>query len=109
MPELRRGVRASPLVDKNNKRFIAANHVKTRAAAAREAAATCKKLIVGSVSQTQAPMADASGGLSANKVTGQEEEGNTAPFPDRVGINTLFFLFHFSSFFTLIESVSSFE
>lgn len=25
-----------------------------------------------------------SGGLSANKVTGQEEEGNTAPFPDRV-------------------------
>lgn len=29
-------------------------------------------------------MADGSGGLSANKVTGQEEEGNTAPFPERV-------------------------
>lgn len=31
-------------------------------------------------------MADASGGLSANKATGQEEEGNTAPFPDRVQV-----------------------
>ncbi|KAK3027157.1 hypothetical protein RJ639_041258 [Escallonia herrerae] len=31
-------------------------------------------------------MADASGGLSANKVTGQEEEGNTAPFPERVQV-----------------------
>ncbi|KAM0007733.1 putative kinase, ATP binding protein [Helianthus debilis subsp. tardiflorus] len=31
-------------------------------------------------------MADGSGGLSANKVTGQEEEGNTAPFPDRVQV-----------------------
>lgn len=29
-------------------------------------------------------MADGSGGLSANKVTGQEEEGNTAPFPGGV-------------------------
>ncbi|CAH1438010.1 unnamed protein product [Lactuca virosa] len=27
-----------------------------------------------------------SGGLSANKVTGQEEEGNTAPFPERVQV-----------------------
>ncbi|KAF5783453.1 putative protein kinase CK1-CK1-Pl family [Helianthus annuus] len=31
-------------------------------------------------------MADVSGGLSANKVTGQEEEGNTAPFPERVQV-----------------------
>ncbi|KAK9274114.1 hypothetical protein L1049_018928 [Liquidambar formosana] len=31
-------------------------------------------------------MADDSGGLSANKVTGQEEEGSTAPFPDRVQV-----------------------
>ena len=29
-------------------------------------------------------MADDSGGLSANKATGQEEEGSTAPFPERV-------------------------
>ncbi|KAF5937169.1 hypothetical protein HYC85_024675 [Camellia sinensis] len=29
-------------------------------------------------------MGDESGGLSANKVTGQEEEGNTAPFPEKV-------------------------
>ena len=29
-------------------------------------------------------MGDDSGGLSANKVTGQEEEGSTAPFPERV-------------------------
>ncbi|KAL6976755.1 Casein kinase 1-like protein hd16 [Sarracenia purpurea var. burkii] len=31
-------------------------------------------------------MGDDSGGLSANKVTGQEEEGNTAPFPERVQV-----------------------
>ncbi|KAK6925726.1 Protein kinase domain [Dillenia turbinata] len=31
-------------------------------------------------------MADDSGGLSANKVTGQEEEGSTAPFPERVSV-----------------------
>lgn len=29
-------------------------------------------------------MGDDSGGLSANKAAGQEEEGNTAPFPERV-------------------------
>ena len=27
---------------------------------------------------------DDSGGLSANKVVSQEEEGNTAPFPEKV-------------------------
>ncbi|KAL5765203.1 hypothetical protein ACOSQ2_017797 [Xanthoceras sorbifolium] len=31
-------------------------------------------------------MADDSGGLSANKAVGQEEEGNTAPFPERVQV-----------------------
>lgn len=31
-------------------------------------------------------MGDESGGLSANKVTGQEEEGSTAPFPERVQV-----------------------
>ena len=31
-------------------------------------------------------MADASGGLRANIVTGQEEEGNTPPFPERVQV-----------------------
>ncbi|PRQ55222.1 hypothetical protein RchiOBHm_Chr1g0322201 [Rosa chinensis] len=28
-------------------------------------------------------MADDSGGLSANKAAGQEEEGSTAPFPEK--------------------------
>uniref|UniRef100_A0A2P2MPZ2 Uncharacterized protein MANES_15G104900 n=1 Tax=Rhizophora mucronata TaxID=61149 RepID=A0A2P2MPZ2_RHIMU len=36
-------------------------------------------------------MADGSGGLSANKATGQEEEGSTAPFPEHVWF--FFFLF----------------
>ncbi|THF93948.1 hypothetical protein TEA_017638 [Camellia sinensis var. sinensis] len=31
-------------------------------------------------------MGDESGGLSANKVTGQEEEGSTAPFPETVQV-----------------------
>ncbi|KAF3444433.1 hypothetical protein FNV43_RR14125 [Rhamnella rubrinervis] len=31
-------------------------------------------------------MGDDSGGLSANKAAGQEEEGNTAPFPERVQV-----------------------
>ncbi|KAA8528147.1 hypothetical protein F0562_035602 [Nyssa sinensis] len=31
-------------------------------------------------------MGDDSGGLSANKVTGQEEEGSTTPFPERVQV-----------------------
>uniref|UniRef100_A0A2P2MPY3 non-specific serine/threonine protein kinase n=2 Tax=Rhizophora mucronata TaxID=61149 RepID=A0A2P2MPY3_RHIMU len=31
-------------------------------------------------------MADGSGGLSANKATGQEEEGSTAPFPEHVQV-----------------------
>ncbi|KAL9678921.1 hypothetical protein QQ045_016773 [Rhodiola kirilowii] len=31
-------------------------------------------------------MGDESGGLSANKVAGQEEEGSTAPFPERVQV-----------------------
>ncbi|GKV45945.1 hypothetical protein SLEP1_g52969 [Rubroshorea leprosula] len=32
------------------------------------------------------PMGDDSGGLSANKAGGQEEEGSTAPFPERVQV-----------------------
>lgn len=31
-------------------------------------------------------MGDDNGGLSANRVAGQEEEGSTAPFPERVNI-----------------------
>ncbi|MQL96819.1 hypothetical protein Taro_029498 [Colocasia esculenta] len=34
----------------------------------------------------KAVMADGSGGLSANKAAGQEEEGSTAPFPERVQV-----------------------
>ncbi|KAD5961699.1 hypothetical protein E3N88_13172 [Mikania micrantha] len=114
MPELRRGVRrarASPVVDKKRncstpKRSgrLVGNYVKTRAAAAREAAATVvevKQPQIKKKNESLAPapvivvlkseekgvqMGDASGGLSANKVTGQEEEGNTAPFPDRVQV-----------------------
>uniref|UniRef100_A0A2N9H9W6 non-specific serine/threonine protein kinase n=1 Tax=Fagus sylvatica TaxID=28930 RepID=A0A2N9H9W6_FAGSY len=33
-----------------------------------------------------AAMGDDSGGLSANKAAGQEEEGSTAPFPERVSV-----------------------
>uniref|UniRef100_A0A6N2K8A0 non-specific serine/threonine protein kinase n=1 Tax=Salix viminalis TaxID=40686 RepID=A0A6N2K8A0_SALVM len=38
------------------------------------------------VETLKVPMADESGGLSANKAGGQEEEGNTAPFPDKVQV-----------------------
>lgn len=38
-------------------------------------------------------MGDDSGGLSANKAAGQEEEGNTAPFPERVCVFLLYFAF----------------
>eukprot|EP00268_Persea_americana_P011455 TRINITY_DN1483_c0_g1_i1.p1 TRINITY_DN1483_c0_g1~~TRINITY_DN1483_c0_g1_i1.p1 ORF type:complete len:726 (+),score=130.73 TRINITY_DN1483_c0_g1_i1:352-2529(+) len=34
----------------------------------------------------EAMVGDNSGGLSANKVTGQEEEGSTSPFPERVQV-----------------------
>ncbi|KAK8630340.1 hypothetical protein V6N13_079138 [Hibiscus sabdariffa] len=34
----------------------------------------------------EAEMGDESGGLSANKAAGQEEEGSTAPFPERVHV-----------------------
>lgn len=34
----------------------------------------------------KAVMADDSGGLSANKAAGQEEEGSTAPFPEKVRV-----------------------
>lgn len=35
----------------------------------------------------EAMVGDNSGGLSANKVTGQEEEGSTSPFPERVSLS----------------------
>ncbi|PNT46810.1 hypothetical protein POPTR_003G215700v4 [Populus trichocarpa] len=38
------------------------------------------------VEKLKGPMADDSGGLSANKAGGQEEEGNNAPFPDKVQV-----------------------
>ena len=37
--------------------------------------------------ENKAVMADDSGGLSANKAAGQEEEGSTAPFPEKVSEN----------------------
>ncbi|KAL7199252.1 hypothetical protein ACSBR2_021523 [Camellia fascicularis] len=38
------------------------------------------------IGKKRGTMGDESGGLSANKVTGQEEEGNTAPFPEKVQV-----------------------
>lgn len=43
-------------------------------------------------------MGDDSGGLSANKAAGQEEEGNTAPFPERVYLFVCCFYCIFCSF-----------
>ena len=38
----------------------------------------------------KAVMGDESGGLSANKAAGQEDEGNTVPFPEKVFTFVLF-------------------
>lgn len=43
-------------------------------------------------------MGDDSGGLSANKATGQEEEGSTAPFPERVSSNLFIVLLQLLNF-----------
>ena len=43
-----------------------------------------KKLVKVNKEKKGAVMGDDSGGLSANKAAGQEEEGSTAPFPERV-------------------------
>ncbi|XP_039123863.1 casein kinase 1-like protein HD16 isoform X2 [Dioscorea cayenensis subsp. rotundata] len=43
-------------------------------------------LVVGEEEKKKEMMGEDSGGLSANKVAGQEEEGNTAPFPERVQV-----------------------
>ncbi|XP_050278821.1 casein kinase 1-like protein HD16 [Quercus robur] len=40
----------------------------------------------GKKKEEKAAMGDDSGGLSANKAAGQEEEGSTAPFPERVSV-----------------------
>ncbi|XP_057955630.1 casein kinase 1-like protein HD16 [Malania oleifera] len=131
MPELRRGVRRgrAPVDQRRNpviSEHLVGNYIRTRAAAAKEAAkakaaeaveegrprtrlaakkekepqvivisernsdsdreqsrkledAEVERIVVGT-------MGDDSGGLSANKVTGQEEEGSTAPFPERVQV-----------------------
>nr|XP_043610247.1 casein kinase 1-like protein HD16 [Erigeron canadensis] len=68
-------------------------YVKTRAAVAKAAAAAVavvevkeeEKVCVKKKEEEKA-MADGSGGLSANRFSGQEEEGNTAPFPDKVQV-----------------------
>nr|GEZ27671.1 casein kinase 1-like protein HD16 [Tanacetum cinerariifolium] len=88
MPELR-----VPLVDTKKEakpratRAAVGNRVRTRAVVKKKA-----EVIVISdkeeeeevVFVKEVVMADLSGGLSANRVDGQEEEeGNTAPFPDR--------------------------
>ncbi|KAF5735728.1 protein kinase 3 [Tripterygium wilfordii] len=96
------------------------NQVKTRAAAAREAATEAARerprtrlaakrlrkqeeekekvqedqvIVISerdsdlkSKKATKGVMADDSGGLSANKAGGQEEEGNTTPFPEKVQV-----------------------
>ncbi|EOY32394.1 Kinase family protein isoform 2 [Theobroma cacao] len=45
-----------------------------------------KEFVKGDLEKKGAVMGDDSGGLSANKAAGQEEEGSTAPFPERVQV-----------------------
>ncbi|XVF04578.1 hypothetical protein REPUB_Repub05bG0096000 [Reevesia pubescens] len=45
-----------------------------------------KKLVKVDIEKKGGVMGDDSGGLSANKAAGQEEEGSTAPFPERVQV-----------------------
>lgn len=91
---------------------LVGNYVKTRAAVAREAAEAKAKAAARKASakkrkevvviledkevevgerkgregliEERERMGDESGGSSANKVTGKEEEGTTSPFPDKV-------------------------
>lgn len=147
MPELRRGERRgrAPVDQKRRNKadkrseHLVGNYIKTRAAAAKEAAeAKAKATRIGGNKETEPirgrikkqenepPVivisennsesdrnlvkegfkrkgergvqlerktkemlgGDDSGGLSANKATGQEEEGSTAPFPERVQVGS---------------------
>ncbi|OMP03391.1 hypothetical protein COLO4_10448 [Corchorus olitorius] len=45
-----------------------------------------KELLKVDIEKKGAVMGDDSGGLSANKAAGQEEEGSTAPFPEKVQV-----------------------
>jgi hypothetical protein len=110
MPELRRGVRRgrAKVAHKRSEPPVG-NYVKTRAAVARAKRLKLEekeekeedqqqviviserdsgserkkgKKVVGK--EEKGLMADDSGGLSANKAAGQEEEGSTAPFPEKV-------------------------
>ncbi|OMO73119.1 hypothetical protein CCACVL1_17463 [Corchorus capsularis] len=45
-----------------------------------------KELVKADIEKKGAVMGDDSGGLSANKAAGQEEEGSTAPFPEKVQV-----------------------
>lgn len=110
MPELRRGVRRgrAKVAHKRSEPPVG-NYVKTRAAVARAKKLKLEKeeekepqqviviserdsgserkkgkKVVGK--EEKGVMADDSGGLSANKAAGQEEEGNTAPFPEKVSV-----------------------
>lgn len=115
---VRRG--RAPLARKRSEPPAAGNYVKTRAAVARERARggrrrelgtgepaarkKAKRGRAGVVSEREGDkegdkeeeveleaMGDESGGLSANKAGGQEEEGSTAPFPERVCVSLLAF------------------
>lgn len=132
MPELRRGVRRcrapvdKPRSPAKRSEHLVGNYVRTRAAAAKEAAnakaAEARRPRIRLTPKEEAPviviseessdldrnrieeeikeaeeegvglvigkekMDDDSGGLSANKVTGQEEEGSTTPFPETVSM-----------------------
>lgn len=112
MPELRRGVRRgrAKVAHKRSEPPVG-NYVKTRAAVARAKRLKLEekeekeedqqqviviserdsgserkkgKKVVGK--EEKGLMADDSGGLSANKAAGQEEEGSTAPFPEKVSV-----------------------
>ncbi|KAK7394119.1 hypothetical protein VNO78_14638 [Psophocarpus tetragonolobus] len=98
MPELRSGPRrrGAPVGRKSSEAASpAGRYVKTRAAVAREAAKAKKleeeKPVIVISDHTKkdvegGAMGDESGGLSANKGVAQEDDANTAPFPERVQV-----------------------
>lgn len=115
MSGLRRDGRPPLTQARRRKEPVIGSYIKTRAAVARAAAAgadhpkekevslslernrveerqerrgqSLKRTVIGVGEGVEgAKMGDNSGGLSANKANGQEEEGNTTPFPDKVQV-----------------------
>uniref|UniRef100_A0A803KLY0 non-specific serine/threonine protein kinase n=1 Tax=Chenopodium quinoa TaxID=63459 RepID=A0A803KLY0_CHEQI len=91
MPELQRGVKRHRTSVKNQKSdHLVGNYIRTRAAVAREtakAAEAAGKKVVEEGERVVKNPPRTSGGLSANnKATGQDDDGNKSPFPERVQV-----------------------